>query len=426
MIKAHTLILLMPVLLSAKSVTDLLNCTIPPINDPEGRTIIRVKAGDSESFNAVFSKIKDNTTVLIPDGTYVLNDGGSGHRGQRIKGENITFRSESGDPTNVIIKGRFGFENPAAPDEEMLIVEGTNITIADITLSESRCHGLKLDALRGVENVLIHNVHFLNIGERAVKGVSGRKKGAPKKSKPEDFTGLNKGGVLEYCYFENTKIPKINRPGAHAGGNYIASVDCMVLTDWVFRWNVFKNIKGATGGGRAGLFVWNGCNNVLIENNVFLNCDRSVAYGNPSFIAPVTNSIVRNNFVVCGNGRPFEMCGLQNGEIYNNTLYNPYIGTGGQPERQTIFLERSTGIKVYNNIVMGNIFLYKKTEQPEAQANIFDADSTWFKDARNGDLHLTGKATALAKDKGIKIEALKIDIDGQERIGMPDIGADEL
>jgi hypothetical protein len=60
-------------------------------------------------------------------------------------------------------------------------------------------------------------------------------------------------GSVRYCDFENTKVPPANWL---FGGDYISAIDMMALESWTFSDNVFKNIKGRNGGGRAAIFVW--------------------------------------------------------------------------------------------------------------------------------------------------------------------------
>jgi len=69
-------------------------------------------------------------------------------------------------------------------------------------------------------------------------------------------------GSVSYCHFENTKVPP-----AHwlFGGDYIAAIDMMALEDWTFSDNIFRNIKGRNGGGRAAIFIWVRSRRVVVE-----------------------------------------------------------------------------------------------------------------------------------------------------------------
>ena len=72
---------------------------------------------------------------------------------------------------------------------------------------------------------------------------------------------------------------------------------------------VFRNIKGRNGGGRAAIFIWVRSRRVVVERNLIIDCDRGVAFGNPGQstansagerLAYVSDSIIRNNFIVGG------------------------------------------------------------------------------------------------------------------------------
>jgi len=54
-----------------------------------------------------------------------------------------------------------------------------------------------------------------------------------------------------------------------------------------------------------------------------------------------------------------------------------------------------------------------------------DCFISWFVNAALGDLHLESDIQEVI-DKGMELDEIKYDIDGIERIGIPDIGADEF
>ncbi|OGJ90401.1 MAG: hypothetical protein A2268_13495 [Candidatus Raymondbacteria bacterium RifOxyA12_full_50_37] len=361
----------------AISVADYLKCTIPAIQDPAGRAIITVEKNNSESLAKAIKNAKPNTTILIPDGAYKINDGcKTGKCGYQFNADNITLRGQSGDPEKVVISGMFGFKNKVAADEEMFIIAANKVTIADITLRDSRCHGIKL--LPPLSGTLIHNVHFYDIGERSIKGVRNQK-----------TNKFNENGVVEYCYFEQITPLDTDRVDADTlrDQDYIAGIDCMMLKNWRFHHNVFKNIRGATGGGRAGIFLWHGSRDIVAEDNLFLHCDRGIAFGNPSGKKDcMTNGVIRNNYIIAGIGRPIELCFGINITVAKNTIYNTFPDSA-QPTEQTVFLQDIKKAKIRDNIIMGNIFVFSG-DKPDTSGNIFNAKKEWFKDPAMGNLDL--------------------------------------
>jgi polygalacturonase len=340
--------------------------------------------------------LRGRTVVLLP-GTYNIGSLLSDLEGIWIKSDNITIRGATGDPRDVILEGS-GFENSKI-DEEMLMLDADNITIADLTLRESRCHGMKIS---GIRNLLVHNVRFINIAERSIKGVNG----------PYSYDC-----EIRYCHFECTKIPSANRPGAHADGNYIAGMDVMVTDGWVVRDCMFKNIKGATGGGRGAVFVWVNSRDMTVERCTFLNCDRGIAFGNNSG-GSVTGGIVRNNFIVRGASDGIEMAYSSGIKIYNNTVYSYSWNS------HAVAFTGCSSMELKNTIVFGGIY------GSVTQANnirLENYTTNWFENISEGDLHLRNTAVS-AINRGGSLGDVALDWDGHPRStadNQTDIGADE-
>ena len=63
-------------------------------------------------------------------------------------------------------------------------------------------------------------------------------------------------------------------------------------------------------GGRGAIFIWNQGRNIVVERNVFVGCDCSISFGNPSEptnYEPGTlhnyDGIIRNNFIIADTGQ---------------------------------------------------------------------------------------------------------------------------
>ncbi|NIR02728.1 MAG: hypothetical protein GTN78_21425, partial [Gemmatimonadales bacterium] len=114
-----------------------------------------------------------------------------------------------------------------------------DILVSHLSFEECRGYGIKMQNTlregRGLRNITISHCRFRNIGTRMIKGTGGD--GVPVET-----------GTIRHCDFENTKIP----PGHWLfEGNYVSAIDCMVLRNWTICDNVFRNIKGHSGGGRG-------------------------------------------------------------------------------------------------------------------------------------------------------------------------------
>jgi hypothetical protein len=359
---------------------------------------------DSQELQQALAEAGSGDTILLEDGTYKMESS------LWIENkENLTIKGASEDPAKVILMG--GGWDGGDPKDVVVIRGSGNIAIAYLTITEARSYGIKIEGVRNLKNpwdINISHCRFIDIGTRAVKGTA-----------TQDRKHMERGSV-RHCYFENTRVPD---PGWLFKGDYISAIDMMYLDNWTFADNVFKNIKGANGGGRGAIFVWNQSRNVLVERNLFLNCDRSIAFGNPSeptnYVQGTLHNydgIIRNNAIVGGADKGIELVWLDNVKVYNNTVYCP------NPQRRAIhYFQRINRLHLANNLVRGRM---EGEGDVILENNVVGLLDDYFVDPEKGDLHLTEAAT-LALGKGIALPLVQDDIDGEERGEHPDVGADE-
>jgi len=375
-----------------------------------------VEVATVEELDAAVRGAEDGDTIMVADGTYQLS------RLLHLRGRsNVTIRGASGDPSKVVICGS-GWDE-ADERLDLLVIRGcSDVTVAHMTFAEGRSYGIKLENLlfegRGLKDINIYNCHFSNIGVRAIKGTGG------------DGQPLE-GGSIRYCTFENTRVPPRDWI---FDGDYISGIDCMRLKDWVISDNSFRNIKGANGGGRGAIFVWVESENVITERNVFVICDRSICYGNPSGSSEHaarphnTGGIIRNNFIVAGVDTGIEICWAKGVKVYHNTVL---ADAPGEAAGIHYHWQEISDISIANNIVRGRIF---GDEGGVAKENNLTEgiEDAWFRDAADGDLHLTDAAAA-AMDRADPLADCPTDFDGRQRPGRErpseegkvDLGADE-
>lgn len=377
----------------------------PPLPPPQGE-VLRVATPDE--LLAAVDRVGPGGTIFLADGHYKLP------RVIVLAGKkNIAIRSVSGDPAKVTLSGR-GWDSQAKGDDILHIARCEGVTIADLTFTDCRSYGIKVEAENAPKDVHIYNCRFRNIGVRAIKGSAG-----------QDPNVRAVKGSVRYCQFENTKVPPADWL---YGGDYIAAIDMMALEDWTFSDNFFRNIKGRNGGGRAAIFIWVRSRQIALERNVIIDCDRGIAFGNPGQstanlngerLVYVADGIIRNNFIAGGADCGIELWYADRIKVLHNTIWRPErnwargirVGTG------------TAHTDIVNNLVHGEIRL----EGGEAQQrhNVAGRLEGYFSDPASGNLTLTPAATG-AIDQGESLPEVREDIRKMPRVGRSDLGAWEF
>jgi hypothetical protein len=376
----------------------------PPLEAPQGQII---RAATANELLTAIDRIQSNGVILLADGHYKVP------RVIVLTGKkNIAIRSASDDPGKVILSGK-GWDSDAKGDDILHIGRCEGVTIANLTFSDCRSYGIKVEAENAPKDIHIYNCRFRDIGVRAIKGSASR-----------DPNVRAVKGSVRYCQFENTKVPPDDWL---FGGDYIAAIDMMALEDWTFSENTFHNIKGRNGGGRAAIFIWVRSRRVMVERNLIVNCDRGIAFGNPGQstanagaerLVYVADATIRNNFIAGGADCGIELWYADGIKVFHNSIWRPErnwsrgirIGTG------------TAHTDVVNNLVHGEI----RREGGEARShhNLAGRIEDYFVDGPSGDLALKAKATG-AIDKGEPLPEISGDIQGRPRAA-PDLGAWEF
>ncbi len=363
----------------------------------------RVPVSTAGALQTAVNSALSGDTILVADGTYHLE------RFLWVEDKkNLTLMGASGDPQKAILRGN-GFATTGSNQDLLWIGPSENFTVSSLTFEETHGYGIKINAGDKPKNVNIVSCHFRNIGTRHIKGTA------------TDALEKAHTGSVHSCYFENTKIPPADW---NSGGNYISAIDLMSLEDWTFSGNVFRNVKGRSGGGRAAIFIWVDSKNIVVENNLIIGCDRGIAFGNPSSSTNgasvhVTNAVCRNNFIVAGPDAGIEIAWSEGVKIYNNTVWRQE-----QAGRGIRFIAPVKNCELINNLVRGRL---EAGAEVKSQTNLFAALSGYFHDPAAGNLHLLPEAHD-AIDKGSTLALVSGDWDGEKRpMGNAyDIGADEF
>jgi hypothetical protein len=374
----------------------------PALPPPPG-PVLRVST--AAELLAAVDRVEPGGTILLADGHYPLT------RTMVLRDKRgVTLRGASGDPSRVILSGQ-GWDSHDRNDDLLHIARSDEVTIADLTFADARSYGIKVEAESAPRNIHIYHCHFRDLGVRAIKGSAG-----------QDPAVRAVGGSVRFCYFENTRVPPADWL---FGGDYIAAIDMMALENWTFSDNVFRNIRGRNGGARAAVFIWVRSRQIVVERNVFSDCDRGIAFGNPGQstadvagepLAYVTDSVIRNNFIAGGPDCGIELWHSRGILVHHNTIWRPdrnwtrgiRIGAG------------TARTEIANNLVHGEI----RNEGGEARLrhNLAGRLDGYFLDPSVGDLRLTPEANG-AIDQGMPLPGIMDDLRRHPRDERPDLGA---
>jgi hypothetical protein len=137
-----------------------------PVLPPPAGAVMCV-ATVEELLTAV-DRVQPGGTILLAEGHYrlprvmVLRDK-----------KNITLRSASADPARTILSGQ-GWDSQARNDDILHIGRCEGVTIADLSFTDCRSYGIKVEAENAPKDIHIYNCRFRDIGVRAIKGSAGQ------------------------------------------------------------------------------------------------------------------------------------------------------------------------------------------------------------------------------------------------------------
>ncbi len=384
----------------------------PALPDLPG-DVIRIENTD-QLFNAV-ENVKPGGIIAIANGHYQMP------RSLVIRTNNVTIRSESDDRTKVILD----FES-SMHEEGVVINSTTGFMLASLTVQNIKQNGIKINSNLGVDKVTIYNVISHNVWQRHIKGphVPDNEDGSP--SWVEECR-------VQYCLFYNDRPktlddePYEKENPDNFNGNYVGGIDIMEAKSWIISDNVFIGIRGRTGSGRGGIFMWHNGVDCIIERNIFINNDSGICLGNSSARGErrhCTGFIVRNNFITRTNANEGIFAAhTRDCQILNNTVHNP--GTG----RLIRIVHANDGLIAEGNVFSGTSWGVSIEETDNSvpisfRNNLNRLSTEDFVDPGNGNLHLKSTATDII-NKGPTLEKVVEDIDCQIRDNKPDLGADE-
>jgi hypothetical protein len=340
---------------------------------------------------------KSGDTILLQDGTYQVVS-----YGVVVRSNNVTIQSQSGKRDNVIITGNgmngsinYGFW-----------VAGDSVTIQGLTIQNVSNHCIQTDV--NTDFLHINNCVLKDAREQLLKVVFNSSVNDP-----------SENGIIENCHFSFSS--------GIASQYYTGGIDCHFAKNFIVRNNVFKNIRSPGGSvAEHAIHFWTRSENTLVENNSIIDCDRGIGFGMGD--SPHYGGIIRNNMIYHRNtsgdfadaGITLESC--TNAKIYNNTIFfeNDYLNAIEYRFTST------NGLYIANNLT-NRLIRMRDGASATVTNNVTNAVYAWFKNPVSGDLHLASSGLSDVIHKGVAIDGLTKDIDGDLRVtGTIDIGADQF
>jgi parallel beta-helix repeat protein len=329
-----------------------------------------------------------NMTIVLKDGTYTLDNM------LWISGNNLTFRSSSGNRDAVVIRG----QGMSGGVSHIFNVVGDNFIVANMTIGWVANHGVQIH--RDSDNAIIHNVRFVDTYEQMLK-VS---------FQPGDSTSSD-NGLVEWCLFEYS---------AGIGPQYyIGGIDAHQAHNWVIRHNVFRHIRSPESAlSEHAIHFWSDSSNTLVEHNIITNCDRGIGFGmgNEGHIG----GMIRNNMVHTTRDVGIILENSSGTAVYNNTVYTENYGNSIEYR-----FSGTQGVSIINNLTNAEI-RSRDGGAATVATNVTSAQASWFADAGSGDLHLvSAEPSVLDQGQTLLDVTQDIDCDPRPQGAGYDIGADE-
>lgn len=336
-----------------------------------------MRVADVGQLQRAVKSVRTGDTILIAPGRYKLTHTLHLYGGHK----NIALRGATGKREDVVLIGRgMRNKNHANVPHGIMVSDCTDVLIADLSVGDVWFHPITLQGHKGCDRVRIHNCRLFDAGEQFLKSNPAGKDGSE---------GGVDDGIVEYCVFEYTDT---------ARHWYTEGIDVHAGSNWIVRYNLFRNIRGPKGATRIGgaIDFWNRSRNTLVEGNLIYNCAVGIRLGvtdRPGY-HDHAGGIVRNNFIYRAKGA----CHWADVGIYiadspgTKVLHNTVILEDGYPNAIEYRFPASQGLLIAGNLANGRIHRRDGAEG-QVRHNLSNAERGWFVDAIRGNLHLKRRVT---------------------------------
>lgn len=385
----------------------------PPLAAPENVSVVEVST--EAALQQAMNNLSDNTLIEIAPGEYRLsNTLWVNNR------DNVTIRGNSTRCDEVVLIGK-GMENASGVSEvpHGIWTNSANLRVENLTIRDVYYHAIAIDGQAETPN--IYNVRMLDTGEQFVKSSS------------QGFGNGADNGRVEYSIMKYLSGPPTTDHGGGTG--YTNGVDVHGGKNWVIANNRFENFHAPDNSDNLwnpAVLMWNGAGNTTVENNIFLDVDRAIAFGLLDRSYDHQDGIIVNNMITMSNGL-YSQSRMQESDAAiivwsspgTQVLHNT-IMTQGNTNKAVELRFDSSGVVVQNNLISGpvsdrsgNSFL--------ASGNVITEDTGIFVDIQSGNLHLKQAVEGISNSAEWLTDA-PVDFDGDSRSSgqMSDVGADEM
>ncbi len=380
-----------------------------------GIRIVHVKT--EAQLQSAISSLQSGDTIVLANGRYNLT--GSIYINNK---DDVTIRGVSGCD-DVVLVGK-GMDSANYGNVLYGIWSNSvHTTIAHLTIRETYENEVVFNA--GTQSPHVYSVKLLDAGSQFIK------------SNPTDAAnGIGvKNGIIEYSWFEYT-----NGTPHHAGKiGYTNGISAHAVDGWKIRGNLFKNLHTPDSADylwNPAVLVWNHSKNTVTENNVFINVDRSIAYGLQDVGGfDHYGGVIRNNFVYLAPNLMSEYRGANSDAsilVWNSptsAVYHNTILTNNNVTNSIEYRFNTFGAEARNNLSDAPIST-RDGGTCHRSGNYLSANTDIFVDAPSGNLHLVDTPDIRAK---VIIDTassalVSTDIDGAPRPsgGKVNAGADEF
>jgi hypothetical protein len=346
--------------------------------------------------------LRSDTTILLAPGRFVLPEVLAIGSARDVL-TNVSLRGATGNRGDVVIAGH-GLATGK--------VQG--LQVADLTFANVIGPALQIRGERGAARPHIYNVGFVDVAGSAVEA----------SASPDRSDGGVDRGLVEYSVFEALDVGPMHDAASAVvidGGR-----------QWVVRYNQFRNLRAGTEARvrlRPAILARLGSQGTAVHNNLFVDCEQALAYGESQPGGPVDHvgGIIYNNFIYrrrgfSGGDAGIMLWGSPGTKVYHNTVI--LNGTYHRPIEYRFPI--TEGVDIRNNLTDGPIES-REGGQAFVAGNFTKATADMFRDARAGDLRLVGTAEQ-AIHHGVQIAEPLPDWERTPRpVGSrPDIGAHEF
>jgi hypothetical protein len=386
-----------------------------PLPAPTG-VVVDVTPSQVNSLQSILDGARPGDTIQLADGLYPLQ------QTLAFRTPGVTLRSKSGNRVGVVLDGQYAIG-------DLLLLQRSDITIADLTLTRSNWHLVHVVPDGGSSSgTTLHNLRGVDGGEQFIKVNAANGQFAD-------------NGVVRCSLLEMTDIGRTYvRNNCYTGG-----IDILHTRGWQLSANLLSGFWCSSGLSGPAILSWTGSRDTIVDRNVIINSARGIGLGlgpstegrtyGDSPCGEVTGighygGVITNNFVVANDARLFSSAaGFDTGigleQSCETTVAHNTVASTTAPRSSSIEWRFANTTTVVANNLVTHALLSRDGGRASLAGNVGDAPLSLFVDVASANLHLLPGAAAAIGTGAVLASPPSSDIDGESRDAAPDVGADE-